>query len=244
MNSRRNFIIKGSIATSALLAAKPFQAIAGISSQLTGLSKTDNQLVFLHTADMSAGQNRKAMQFISSVKEDKTNVILLHTGNGNAPQASVDINTIQKEQNADYQIIDKGGLRTGIISALPGDNNVVIEANRLSAFLKKEKNCQVVVCMSQLGFKNSNSKVDDVKLAEASLNIDIIISGHTQNFSPRPVVVANKKRQEVIIHASAGTEVSCGKIEMGFDVYGAKNSVVLANKLSPFILNRTKNNLS
>ncbi len=244
MNSRRNFIIKGGIATSALLAAKPFQAIAGISSQLTGLNKTNNQLVFLHTAEMSAGQNRKAMQFISSVKEIKSNVILLHTGNGGAPQASLDISTMQKGQDVNYHIIDKGGLRTGVIGALPGDSNVVNEANRLSAFLKKEKDCQVVVCMSQLGFKNSNSTIDDVKLAEASLDIDIIISGHTQNFSPRPVVVANKKRQEVIIHASAGTEVSCGKIEMGFDVYGTKNSVVLTNKLSPFILDRTKNNLS
>lgn len=244
MNSRRNFIVKGSIATSALLAAKPFQAIAGISSQLTGLNKNNNQLVFLHTADMNASQSRKAIQFISTVKENKANIIQLHAGNMNTAQASIDMNTVLQEQNADYQIIDKGGLRTGIISVTSGDNDVVNKANSLGAYLKKEKKCQVVVCLSQLGFKNSHNALDDVKLAEASLNLDIIISGHTQNFSPRPVVIANKKRQEVIIHASAGTEASCGKIEIGFDVYGCKNNVVLANKLSPGILDRHKNNLS
>ena len=244
MNSRRKFIVKGSIATSALLATKPFQAIAGISSQLTGLSKNNNQLVFLHTADMTDGQSREALRFISSIKEDKANVILLHVGKNDTTKAGTSADVMLQEQNTAYSIIDKGGLRTGVISAMPDDSEVIARANRLSAFLKKERDCQVVVCMSQLGYKNSNNSIDDIKLAEDSLHIDIIISGHTQNFSPRPVVVANKKRQEVIIHASAGTDASCGKIEMGFDVFGSKNKVVLSNKLSPGILERQKNNLS
>lgn len=244
MNSRRNFIIKGSIATSALLAAKPFQAIAGISSQLTGLSRSNNELVFLHTADMSEGQSRRALQFISSIKDARHNVVLLHAGKKDTAELAAGTGAILQEQNTEYSIIDKAGLRTGIISAIPQDTDVMSKVNRLSAYLKKEKNCQVVVCLSQLGFKNSHNALDDVKLAEASLNVDIIISGHTQNFSPRPVVIANKKRQEVIIHASAGTESSCGKIEVGFDVYGCKNNVVLTNKLSPGILDRHKNNLS
>jgi 5'-nucleotidase len=103
--------------------------------------------------------------------------------------------------------------------------------NTLSAYLKKEKNCAVVVCLSQLGYKNKNMP-DDIMLAERSTHLDIIIGGHADNFHSHPIIALNSKNGEVIIHSAAGDVTAFGKIEIDFDGQGRKKSVHLFNKLS------------
>ena len=46
----------------------------------------------------------------------------------------------------------------------------------------KDLNCDLVVCLSHLGYKYNNDKVSDTVLAQKSQNIDIIIGGHTHTF--------------------------------------------------------------
>ncbi|MBK6937497.1 MAG: hypothetical protein IPH18_11890 [Chitinophagaceae bacterium] len=234
MNSRRNFILKGSIATTALLAARPLKAIANAASSLSGFSSNNNQVVFLHTAELNEGSTNRAMRFIEMIKDNSPNTILLNAGNKRSASLPFDVSIQPCETspayNIEYSIVEKEGIRTGVIKALPGDTDVL---------LKKEKDCQVVVCLSQLGYKN-NSTPDDESLAASSLHIDLIVSGHMTNFYPRPVVLANKQKQEVIIHASAGTAHACGKVEIGLDKYGVKSKVVLANKLDSGIFENKK----
>lgn len=57
-----------------------------------------------------------------------------------------------------------------IISADPGEGDIIQKINRLSVFLKKEKNCDLVVCLSRLGFKNKNTP-DDIFLATFYYNL-------------------------------------------------------------------------
>jgi hypothetical protein len=236
MNSRRKFLIKGSLATTALIAAQPFKAIAGAAASLSGINSSNNHLVFLHTTDLKAGANEMARKFIADIKGNTSNTILLHTGKKQSESiqfdAAVNSDNAILQTNSEYHILDKKGIKTGVIYAMPGDNEIINKTNRLAAFLKKEKDCQLVVCLSQLGYKN-NGTTDDITLASESVHLDMIISGHTNNFSARPVVAQNKKKQEVIIHASAGTAHACGKIEISFDQYGTKSQVILQNKLSP-----------
>ncbi|HEX2684781.1 MAG TPA: hypothetical protein VHL77_12640, partial [Ferruginibacter sp.] len=118
--------------------------------------------------------------------------------------------------------------RTGIISARQGEHNVVERINNLSAWLKKEKGCNVVACLSQLGYKQSTS-IDDIQLAQSSANLDIIIGGDTNNFHKQPVIMLNKKNEEVIIHAAADDTAGFGKISIDFNEWGNKKKISFTN---------------
>ena len=238
MTSRRKFIIQGSLATSAMLALKPLNAIAGPSSPLTSLTSSSGKLVFLHTAGDTAGSSHQLIQYITSIKNNNKGAILLKAGELNEEEtgtlkydASISGGSDSSAISGDYKIITKGNIKTGFISAKPGDGNVVEKVNTLSAYLKDVKECSVVVCLSQLGYKNKNT-TDDITLAKRSTQLDIIIGGHTGNFQPNPVIALNKSNQEVIIHAAAGHPAAVGKIEMDFDDRGQKRLLSFNNTWS------------
>ena len=131
---------------------------------------------------------------------------------------------------ADNKIIKKGNIKTGIISTKPGESDVISKVNSLSAYLKKEKGCSVVVCLSQLGYKNKNTP-DDITLAKKSINLDIIIGGNTKNFHQQPVILLNNNNEEVIIHSATGDSAAFGKIDIDFNERGQKKHISFTNNL-------------
>ena len=129
-----------------------------------------------------------------------------------------------------YEIVFRENIITGIIKVQTGDKISAI--NDLSFYLKKEKNCQLVVCLSELGYKNKNG-LDDITLAEKSLYIDIIIGKHAINHTPFPIVACNRKREEVIIQHAAENGFGLGNIEIEFDgKTSAKRSLAINNLLT------------
>ena len=237
MTSRRKFLIQGSLATTAMLALKPFNALAGISSPFTGLANHSGKLVFLHTAGINTSSNQ-ALQYITNVKNKHAGAILLKAGQTSQDEtstltydASINGSNDSSAISGDYKIITKNNIKTGFISAKPGDSDVIEKVINLSAYLKKEKNCSVVVCLSQLGYRNKNTP-DDITLAKKSTHIDIIIGGHANNFQVNPVIALNNSNCEVIIHAAAGDPTAVGKIEIDFDEKGQKKYVSFTNQLS------------
>jgi hypothetical protein len=236
MNSRRKFIVQGGLATTALLAAKPFSAIAKVASPFTSTA-TSRSFVLLHTAHMNSCHDAEIINYIS---EHKTThgAILATAGN----KIGTSYHTLQYDAtphngeelfnfNDDYKIIRKGAVRTGIIIADPSENNVIEKVIKISKQLKKDKGCQVVVCLSQLGYKNSNG-IDDITLAASSTHLDIIIGGHPSNFHAFPMIAQNLNREEVIIHSTSGDKTGCGKIEIHFDELGKKKFLNLSNKVA------------
>ncbi len=238
MTSRRKFILQGSLATTAMLALKPLNAIAGVSSPLTSLTSSSGKLVFLHTAGFTTGSSNQVIEYITSIKNNNKGAILLKAGQVNEDEtgtlmydATINGGNDSSAISGDYKIIAKGNIKTGFISATPGDGDVIEKVNTLSAYLKKVKNCSVVVCLSQLGYKNKNT-TDDITLAKKSTHLDIIIGGHANNFQANPVIALNSSNHEVIIHAAAGNPTALGKIEMDFNEKGQKKYVSFGNKLS------------
>ncbi len=238
MNSRRKFLIQGSLATTAVLALKPFNAIARATSPFTWLSGNNGKLVFLHTVNLNPTSDYKTIQYIKDIKNQTGNAILLKAGEDEqfeAGQLTYDVSVNGDYDlsviTGDYKIIKKGTIRTGIINARPGDSDVIQKINKLSACLKKEKNCSVVVCLSLLGYKNKNAP-DDITLAKKSTDLDIIIAGHAKNFHMHPVIALNSNNGEVIIHSAAGDTTGFGKIEIDFDGRGQKMHISFTNKLS------------
>ena len=234
MKSRRNFLVKGTLATTAVFALKPLTSIGSTISQFAGFNSS-GKLAFLHTANMNNSSYSKAIKYIQSIKANNTSTILLHAGQSiNEEQGSLTFDASINGNNdlsaivGEYKIITKGNTRTGIISAKAGESNIVQKIKTLSAWLKEEKRCTIVVCLSQLGYINKNA-ADDVKLAKASTHLDIIVGGHTDNFHQHPIVVLNSNNAEVIIHSASGNSLDVGKIEIDFDWQGRKNQISFAD---------------
>jgi len=214
MNNRRKFLLQTGMAATALIAAKPYKTFAGITNPFTG-SGSGNVVLLLHTGNTGYQQ---AASHINTIKQQHANTMLLHAGN------KVDATTIpmhydmtpDQHAKTSYKIIYKGNIKVGVIDAMQAGNDVISEVNHFSTFLKKEKNCDLVVCLSPLGYKNKNG-VDDIKLAERSANLDVIISGHSKNFSEHPIIAHNEKKEEVIITYSSANALDLGKVEIFFD---------------------------
>lgn len=230
MKSRRDFLIQGSLATTAMFALNPFKSIARTAFTFTGISISDSKLIFLHTPGLNTGRNHETIQYVNEIKSNHANTILLKAGHDDQTgmlsyDASINGSKELSEITGDYKIITKGNIKTGIICANPGESDIIQKINSLSSYLKKEKNCALVVCLSKLGYKNKNTP-DDIQLAEKSTHLDIIISGHTENFKAHPYIALNNNQQEVIIHSALGDAIACGKIEIAIDGQGRKKQVL------------------
>ncbi|MEO7263796.1 MAG: metallophosphoesterase [Ferruginibacter sp.] len=147
-----------------------------------------------------------------------------------------------KNLHQPYKIVQKGDIKIGIVGAgidmkdlAPAHVNEQVKCinpiNSIYAtatMLKEQKKCNLVICISHLGYKNKN-KTDDISLASQSKNIDVIIGGHSHHFMQSPQIVLNRQQQEVIInHAGYGGMV-LGNINIVFDDYGKKQQVSFNN---------------
>ena len=139
--------------------------------------------------------------------------------------------TILKNKFKAYKIFNKGGIKIGVFGIGIELNGLVpkklyqetiyqdpIEkANYYASFLKKEKRCNLIICLSHLGFKYKTNKVSDTILASKSRDIDLIIGGHTHTFLQHPVKVLNIERKSVIINQVGWAGINIGKIDSHFN---------------------------
>ncbi len=58
----------------------------------------------------------------------------------------------------------------------------IANATAQADILKHDEKCDLVICLSHLGYKYDSSKVSDITLAQNSRSIDIILGGHTHTF--------------------------------------------------------------
>ena len=89
--------------------------------------------------------------------------------------------------------------------------------------------CDVVVCLSHLGFRYRGDKVDDVKLAGASSDIDIILGGHTHTFLDEPVEVPNQEGVPVIVNQVGFGGLRVGRLDLTFTGSGRRGCVACSN---------------
>lgn len=103
--------------------------------------------------------------------------------------------------------------------------NPIEVAQDISLKLKETEKCDLVICLSHLGYQYKNpQKPDDLKLAAQTENIDLIIGGHTHTFLDRPTIVLNKKEQQTLVNQVGCFGVNLGKIDFYFDNEQSKHS--------------------
>ena len=65
-------------------------------------------------------------------------------------------------------------------------------ANDLERRLKEEEQCDLVICLSHLGYSyKDENRPDDLKLAAKTKHTNLIIGGHTHTFLDKPTVATN-----------------------------------------------------
>ncbi len=140
-------------------------------------------------------------------------------------------NTVMNGKVQPYKIFKKDGVRIGVLGvgielkglvpqALSKEtvyNDPLSIANRTAELLKKEFKCDYVVCLSHLGYKYKDNKIDDVKLAQNSRNIDLIIGGHTHTFLDKPDIQKNLDGQPVLINQVGWAGIMLGRIDVFFE---------------------------
>lgn len=138
-------------------------------------------------------------------------------------------NTVLNDIVKPYKIIIKDGIKIGIFGLgvqLDGlvdkklyketvYNNPIEVAQDMTRILKEEKKCDLVICLSHLGFKYKDEpeKPSDVVLAQKTKNIDLIIGGHTHTFLDKPVIEKNSEGKEVLINQVGCFGVNLGRID-------------------------------
>ena len=85
--------------------------------------------------------------------------------------------------------------------------------------LKEEKQCDLVICLSHLGYyyKNNPIQISDLNLAAKTKNIDLIIGGHTHTFLPKPTVTKNSIGENVLVNQVGCYGINIGRIDFYFD---------------------------
>ena len=123
-----------------------------------------------------------------------------------------------------YTIIRRGGKKIGIIGLLT-DIMEVVDAdiarmltyqepsqvvNRLSGYLKEEKDCDMVICLSHPGYG------EDKELAASIRNVDIIVGGHSHTLLDDKQTVNDLDGEEVIIVQNWKWGLNVGHLSIDF----------------------------
>ncbi|WP_136666854.1 bifunctional UDP-sugar hydrolase/5'-nucleotidase [Flavobacterium sp. H122] len=142
-------------------------------------------------------------------------------------------NTILDTHVKPYKIFNKAGIKIGIFGLgveLYGlvDPRYYKEtkyldpveiATDITKKLKEVEKCDLVICLSHIGFeyKNEPERICDILLARKTKNIDLIIGGHTHTFLDKPVIEKNLDGQDVLINQVGAYGVNLGRIDFYID---------------------------
>ena len=94
-------------------------------------------------------------------------------------------------------------------------NNPIEVATDMARILKKEEKCDLVICLSHIGFKYKEdpNKVCDILLAKQTKDIDLIIGGHTHTFLDKPIIEKNSDGKQVLINQVGCYGLNLGRID-------------------------------
>lgn len=154
-------------------------------------------------------------------------------------------NTILAGKFPRWKIFKKSGIKIGVYGLGVELKGLVTEENfgntvyndplktaiEMESFLKNEKKCELVICLSHLGFQYRENRVSDLVLASETTMTDLIIGGHTHTFLEEPVLKKNKAGKQVIVNQASWGGMVLGKIDFTFERSGNKKMLAATNNI-------------
>jgi 5'-nucleotidase len=140
-------------------------------------------------------------------------------------------NTPLKDKTQPYKIFNIDGIKVGVFGlgielhglvpkAMYGETvyaEPIAVANTIATQLRNDYKCDLVICLSHLGYKYQNKKVSDIDLALNSTNIDLIIGAHTHTFLPYPEEYKNAAGKKVIVNQVGWAGIVLGRLDFYFE---------------------------
>lgn len=139
--------------------------------------------------------------------------------------------TILAGKTKEYIILERSGLKIGVfavgikLDGMVDPNNhkgvkyldPIPVANHLSKKLRSEEKCDMVICLSHIGYEYKTDQVSDLVMASQTRGIDLIIGGHTHTFLDKPTEVKNLDGEITLVNQMGYGGVNLGRIDYYFD---------------------------
>lgn len=152
------------------------------------------------------------------LKAAKFNVV-----SSNYELANTSLNSVVKP----YCLLERGGLRIGIMALNVNPKSLIFEknykgiiyddpvekANEVSELLKKKEKCDVIICLSHLGSDSISSLVNDFVIARKTKYIDVIIGGHSHSMITN-TSVKNAAGKTMVIAQMGKSGMYLGEVEL------------------------------
>lgn len=124
----------------------------------------------------------------------------------------------------EYVVLHRDGIKIGVFGlgaqleglvakASYGDvkfEDPVSEAQRIADLLKMQEKCDLVICLSHLGWKGE--PYSDVELIENTCNIDVVLGGHSHSYFEKPKYYKNLDGVEVPLQQMGKHAAFIGKM--------------------------------
>lgn len=127
-----------------------------------------------------------------------------------------------------YVILKRGKVKIGVFGISPKLDGLVSKENysgvrysdpvetarRTAELLKKKKHCDVVVCLSHLGWDMMPADIDDSTMIAGSRYIDIVLGGHSHSYFEKLEYATDADGRRVPVDQNGRHGVFVGKIEL------------------------------
>lgn len=145
-------------------------------------------------------------------------------------------NTLLNKSTQPYKIFKKQGIKIGVfgigikLKGLVADRNYaetqfldpIETANKTASLLKNDLKCDLVICLSHLGYRYESNRDSDQVLAKNTRNIDLIIGGHTHTFMDQPEDIQNLDGKITTINQVGFAGINLGRLDYYFERYKGK----------------------
>ena len=148
-------------------------------------------------------------------------------------------NTVLDGYVKPYEVYVVDGLRVGVFGLGIALKGLVLEelygetvyrdpveiGQDMARVLREEENCDLVICLSHLGYAYSDpGRMSDRVLAAKTDRIDLIIGGHTHTFMEKAEIAANQAGEPVLLQQVGCYGVKLGRVDFYFQPDGRKDS--------------------
>lgn len=132
--------------------------------------------------------------------------------------------TVLEDLVQPYTIVRKAGKKIGIIGLLTDVSSVVDSeiakvlqyqdpakvVNKYAEYLREEKGCDMVICLSHLGY------TEDKELAASTVNVDLIVGGHSHTLLHKKQIVKNPDGDDVVVVQNWKWGLNLGHLSVDF----------------------------
>ena len=126
-----------------------------------------------------------------------------------------------------YVVLNRDGMKIGVFGLSPKMEGLVqadkcegvvynapiAAAQEVPARLRAQEGCDVVICLSHLGFRIKN-EVCDEKLAAETKGIDVILGGHSHTFMEKPAFYLNAEGKSVLVLHTGKSGIFVGELDL------------------------------